>query len=130
MASPFTLVANATATFNLPTTGTITDSLGNVRPVTQQVTATLFLRAAPDQQPVDLPGVEATTVVLSGYAVNPMALDTRIRNGTTGTLSWQGRTHTFTVNARNETYGDTGFIAETLTSKRGDDIRLTLQRQA
>lgn len=128
MASPFTLIANATATFTLPTNGTITDVLGNVIPATETEVVDLFLKATPPTE-ADLPGVNATSTVLSGYAVDPMALDARILQGTTGTLSWQGTTWSFSVLGVNETYGTIGFISTTLTAARGDDIRLSLHRQ-
>lgn len=130
VASPFSLVTNATATFTLPTTGTITDGLGNVRPATITAEVDLFLRAQPEQQPVDMPGIEATTTILTGYAVDPMALDNKITRGTDCTLTWQGQQWTASVEGVNETYGVEGFIAETLTAKRGDDIRLRLLRQS
>ena len=128
MASPFTDVVNATAIFTLPTAGTTTDALGNVIAATESVTATLFLKGRPEVS-AGTPGTEGTLSTLSGYAVDPMALDTRIRQGTEGTLTWQGATHIFEVLGRNIIYGDDGFIAETLTAERGDDITLLLFRQ-
>jgi hypothetical protein len=130
VASPFTQVANATATFSLPAAGTITDSLGNVTPATTTYTASLFLRSDPASQPADLPGVDPTATTLTGYAVNPQALNTAIQRGTRGTMAWQGKTWTVEVQGRNERYGDSGLIADLLTTFRGDDIRLTLIRQA
>lgn len=130
MASPFTAVANATATFSLPSAGTITDSLGNVTPATTTYTAILFLRADPASQPAELPGVDPTATTLTGYSVNPITLNTAIQRGTRGTMAWQGRTWTVEVQGRNERYGDTGLIASLLSQYRGDDIRLTLIRQA
>lgn len=129
MASPFTVVENATATFALPADGVTTDSLGNVIPATTSYEVDLFLKASP-QTVNDLPGIEPTTTVLEGYAVDPMALDSRIVKGTTGTISWQGQTWSFDVAGVNERYGITGFIATTLTAYRGDDLRLNLYRQA
>jgi hypothetical protein len=128
MASPFADVVNATATFTLPATGTSTDALGNVVAATESVTATLFLKGRAEI-PTGTPGTEGTLTTLSGYAVDPMVLDTRIRQGTEGTLSWQGATHIFEVVGRNIIYGDDGFIADTLTAERGDDITLLLFRQ-
>lgn len=128
MASPFTDVANATGTFTLPAAGTVTDALGNVIPATTTTAVSLFLKAGP-QSETDLPGVDATATILTGYAVSPMALDSRITRGTEGTLLWQGATWEFEVVGVNETYGTTGFIATTLTAKRGDDLRLSLRRQ-
>lgn len=128
MASPFTIVENATATFTLPTSGTVEDAYGNVLPATTTTDVTLFLKASP-QAETTLPGVDATTTILSGYAVDPMTLDARIIRGTTGTLSWQGKTWQFDVEGTNETYGGDGFIATTLSTYRGDDIRLALRRQ-
>jgi hypothetical protein len=128
MASPFTDVVNTTATFTLPTTGTVTDALGNVVAATESVAAQLFMKGRVES-PTGTPGAEGTLTTLAGYAVEPMALDTRIRQGTEGTLTWQGATHIFEVVGRNIIYGDDGFIADTLTTERGDDITLLLFRQ-
>jgi hypothetical protein len=128
MASPFADVVNATATFTLPTTGTTTDAFGNVIAATETVTATLFLKGR-QEIPTGTPGTEGTLTTLSGYAVDPMALDTRIRQGTEGTVTWQGATHIFEVLGRNVIYGDDGFISTTLTAERGDDITILLFRQ-
>ena len=76
MASPFADVANATATFTLPTAGTTTDALGNVIAATESVTATLFLKGRQEVS-AGTPGTEGTLSTLSGYAVDPMALDWR-----------------------------------------------------
>jgi len=128
MPSPFADVVNATATFTVPATGTTTDQFGNIIAATETVSATLFLKGR-QEIPTGTPGTEGTLTALSGYAVDPMALDTRIRQGTEGTLSWQGATHIFEVAGRNVIYGDDGFIAETLTAERGDDITILLFRQ-
>ena len=128
MASPFADVVNATASFTLPATGTMIDAVGNVVAATESVTATLFLKGR-QEIPTGTPGTEGTLTVLTGYAVDPMALDTRIRQGTEGTITWQGAVHIFEVLGRNVIYGDDGFISTTLTAERGDDITILLFRQ-
>jgi hypothetical protein len=128
MASPFADVVNATAAFTLPTTGTTTDALGNVVAATESISATLFLKGRAEV-PTGTPGTEGTLTVLTGYAVDPMVLDTRITQGVEGTLTWQGATHAFEVLGHNVIYGYDGFIATTLSAERGDDISLLLFRQ-
>lgn len=130
MTSPFTIVENTTATFTIPAAGTVTDSLGNVRPATTTTTAELFLRADPASQPADMPGVDPLASTLTGYAVSPMTLPAAITRGTRGTLAWNGHTWTVEVQGVRERYGNTGMIAELLAQYRGDDIRLLLLQQA
>jgi biotin carboxyl carrier protein len=96
---------------------------GNVIAATDSVTATLFLKGR-QEIPTGTPGTEGTLTALTGYAVDPMALDSRIRQGTEGTVTWQGATHVFEVLGRNVIYGDDGFISTTLTAERGDDITI------
>jgi hypothetical protein len=138
VASPFTQVANATATFSLPAAGTITDSLGNVTPAMEPVTYTLFLKMggrvgvgalAPASS--DLPGAGYTSEIMEGYCVSPMSLDDRIQLGTTGTLVFAGEPEVaITVIAARFYYGSEGFIGQTLTEKLGHRLRLRRQYQA
>lgn len=124
MASALTALANATATFNLPTVGTTTDLYGNVIPATESVTVSLYLRQSTPQD-TTLPGVNAAVEVYEGYAVTPMALDARIKPGTSGTLSFSNDTAaSCEVLATSYPYGTTGLIGSTVQQVLGDKIRI------
>ena len=124
MTSALSALANATAVFTLPTVGTVTDSeTGNVSPAVETVSATLYLRQG-SAQPSNLQGVDADSIVMEGYAVNPQALDARVRPGTRGTVTMSGRTMTCEVLQERFPYGNTGLIGSTLQTILGDRIRL------
>jgi hypothetical protein len=125
MTSALAGLANATATFNVATVGTITDpDTGNVLPATEALTVSLYLRQGGSSS-ANLPGVDADTEVLEGYAVSPQALDARIKPGTTGTLNFagQGGADCEVISSRFP-YGSTGTIGSTLQQVLGDKIRI------
>lgn len=124
MTSALTALANATAVFNLPTSGITTDAYGNVIPQSESESVTLYLRQA-SPQPEQLPGVDGLVETYEGYAVNPQALDPRIKPGTTGTLSFSGDTpNRCEVIASAFPYGTTGLIGATVQQVLGDKIRI------
>jgi hypothetical protein len=125
MTSALAGLANATATFNVATVGTTTDpDTGNVLPATEALTVSLYLRQGGSSS-ANLPGVDAGTEVLEGYAVSPQALDARIKPGTTGTLNFagQGSADCEVISSRFP-YGSTGTIGSTLQQVLGDKIRI------
>jgi hypothetical protein len=125
MTSALAGLANATATFNVATVGTTTDpATGNVLPATEALTVSLYLRQGGSSS-ANLPGVDADTEVLEGYAVSPQALDARIKPGTTGTLNFagQGSADCEVISSRFP-YGSTGTIGSTLQQVLGDKIRI------
>lgn len=125
MTSALAGIANATAVFILPTVGTITDpDTGNIVPASESLTVTLYLRQG-STNGSDLPGVDADVEVFDGYAVNPQALDARIKPGITGTLNFagQGAVPCEILNTRFP-YGSTGTIGSTLQQVLGDKIRI------
>lgn len=123
MASALTALANASATFNLPTAGTTTDALGNVIPNTEAVTVSLYLRKA--SQVNDFPGVDVEVESYEGYAVSPQALDARIQPGVRGTLTFTGDTAaSCEVVSTRFPYGTTGLIGSTIQQVLGDKIAL------
>lgn len=123
MALPVSL-ANATATLNLPISGTTTDTFGNVIPNTEEIEITLYLRRG-TLTPRDLEGAGVTPVsdVMEGYVLE--ALDSRVKPGVRGTIifSSDAETDCEVVEARFP-YGNTGLIGETLTNVLGDKIRI------
>tara|TARA_R110000868_G_scaffold170954_6_gene406387 strand:- start:485 stop:877 length:393 start_codon:yes stop_codon:yes gene_type:complete len=124
MTSALFALANATAVFILPTVGVITDpSTGNVLPAQDAATVTLYLRQA-SPQPAGLEGVDTDTIICEGYAVEPQALDARIRPGTRGTVTMSGREMTCEVLQERFPYGSTGLLGTTLQTILGDRIRL------
>lgn len=126
MASPLSALTNASAVFTVPASGTTTDArTGNILPNTTTITVTLYLRQNPIPSSADLPGIDVDTEDFEGYAVNPMALDSRIEPGTIGTLTFSGQPAArCEVVAARYPYGTTGIIGATLQSARGDTIRL------
>lgn len=124
MTSALAALANATAVFTLPTVGVTTDpNTGNVLPAEETATVTLYLRQGAPQAS-NLQGVDADTIVMEGYAVEPQALDARIRPGTRGTVTMSGRQMTCEVLQERFPYGNTGLLGSTLQTILGDRIRL------
>ena len=125
MASALQALANAVAVFNLPTVGTTTDlDTGNVVPVTEGVTVSLYLRQG-SRNGSGFPGVDTDSITFEGYAVSPQALDARIRPGVVGTLAFAGQAAIrCEVLQERFPYGSTGLIGGTLQTVLGDRIRL------
>jgi hypothetical protein len=124
MTSALSALANATAVFTLPTVGVITDpDTGNVLPAEETTTVTLYLRQG-SPQAANLQGVDADTITMEGYAVEPQALDVRIRPGTRGTVTMGDREMSCEVLQERFPYGNTGLLGTTLQTILGDRIRL------
>lgn len=130
MTSALTALANATCVFTLPTVGVTTDATtGNVKPNTETVTVSLYLRQG-SPSPSDLPGVDSDVEVFEGYAVSPQALDARIKPGILGTLNFagQGAIKCEVITSRFP-YGSTGLLGTTIQQVLGDKIRLARYTQ-
>lgn len=130
MTSALAGLANATAVFELPTVGTITDpTTGNVLPATETLQVNLYLRQGASSSS-DFPGVDSEVETFEGYAVNPQALDARIKPGVTGTLNFagQGNVACEVIGSRFP-FGASGTIGSTLQQVLGDKIRLVRYRQ-
>jgi hypothetical protein len=127
MASALIALANATASFTVPTTGTTTDpTTGNVVANTETITVSLYLRSFGALELVrGLPGVEVKDDTFEGYAVDPSVLDARIRPGTVGTVSIGGQpAQRCEVLVSRHPYGTTGLVGTTIQQVLGDKIRL------
>ena len=128
MASALNALSNASATFVVAATGVTTDPVtGNVRPAEAEVQVSLFLKA--DRQAgVTFPGVEITETLFEGYALD--TLDTRITEGTPGTLTFAGAdplpVEVVTIRLP---YGKTGLLGETLNAALGERIQLRTREQ-
>jgi len=142
MTSAIAFLANATAVFDVPTAGTITDpTTGNVVPNTETVTVSLYLRNAGGISPSSgtggglpsldvFPGVGVEDESFEGYAVSPQALDSRIVPGIKGTITFGSDAPTpCEVVAARYPFGSTGFLGETLQGILGDKIRLSRYSQ-
>jgi hypothetical protein len=129
MASALRSVVNATVTFQVPTTGVRTDpDTGNVGPATKAVEMELFLKAAAVGQQI-FPGVNVQDTVYEGYAVEPMAFDAAITDGTTGTLRFAGEVPVeCEVLELRLNYGNSGLIGGTLARVLGEKIRLVARK--
>ena len=129
MASALSALANATATFQVPTTGVRTDpATGNVLPATKNVTISLYLKADQASQRL-FPGVDVQDTIYEGYAVGPTAFDVGVVVGTTGTLNFAGEgSLECEVIALRYNYGKTGLLAEVLNNTLGEKVRLLTRR--
>lgn len=125
MTTALAALANATATFQLPTVGTTTDpDTGNILPAMEDVTVTLYLRQG-GRSPANFPGVDTDSITFEGYAISPQALDARIRPGVTGTLAFAGQAAVrCQVLQERYPFGSSGLLGRTLQSIVGDRIRL------
>ena len=130
MTSALTALANATATFAVPTVGTITDPVtGNIVPATESVAVSLYLRQGSNSSS-NLPGVDSEVETIEGYAVSPQALDARIKPGITGTLNFAGQgAVSCEVLSSRFPYGSTGLLGSTIQQVLGDKIRLARYQQ-
>lgn len=128
MATALSALANATATFQVAATGVVTDpTTGNVVPAQESVEVSLFLKA---ERVLDapLPGVEVMETLFEGYALD--ALDVRIVEGTTGTLTFAGeQTVGVEVVGLRLPYGKTGLLGATLGAALGERVRLRAREQ-
>lgn len=125
MTSALAALANATAVFTVPTIGTVTDpTTGNVVPATETLTVNLYLRQGTTKAS-EFPGVDTEVETYDGYAINPQALDARIKPGVVGTLNFagEGDIDCEVINSRYP-YGTTGLIGSTVQQVIGDKIRL------
>jgi hypothetical protein len=124
-------LANATATFTVPTAGTTTDAAtGNIIPNTATVTVTFYLRQGGTSNQ-DLQGVQVEGDAFDGYAIEPQILDARVKSGVTGTLSFAGDAAAPCIVSRARfPYGSTGLLGATLQSTLGDRISIIRYRQA
>jgi hypothetical protein len=130
MASALAALANATATFQVAGTGTVTDpDTGNVMAAGASVVVSLFLKAEKVGYTA-LPGVDVVDTVYAGYAISPMALDPGIVIGTTGTLTFAGEEPVAceVVEVRLP-YGAEGLIGGTLAGVLGQSVRLVARGQ-
>ncbi len=130
MASALQAIVNASATFQVPTVGTVTDPLtGNVSAATEEVTATFYLKR--DRfRPNDLPGVEVYDDIFAGYAIEPAALDARIKRATEGTLTFAAdEPLPCKISQVQGDWGRSGLIGQTLTSVIGDNVRIIRYQQ-
>ena len=124
-------LANATATFTVPTAGTTTDAAtGNIIPNTATVTVTFYLRQG-GTSAQNLQGVQVEGDAFDGYAIVPQVLDSRIKSGVIGTLSFSGDTAApCIINRARFPYGSSGLLGTTLQTTLGDRISLIRYRQA
>lgn len=130
MSSALIALANATAVFTVPTIGVTTDpATGNVIPVTETVTVSLYLERSTFNRN-DLPGVDVDGDVLAGWAVNPAAVDARVKRGIRGTLQWSGEaSQPCVVSEIGGNFGYEGLIGGTLRTVLGDELRIIRYRQ-
>lgn len=139
MASALAALANASVTFQVPGIGMVTDpDTGNVSPVVETVTVSLFLKVRQMEgtvgrfrlsDRVNYPGVDLIEAVYDGYAM--AALDSRIRIGTTGTLTFASETPVpCEVSELRLAYGKTGLLGSVLASTLGETIQLVSRAQS
>lgn len=128
MDSALSALANATATFYVAGVGVVTDpTTGNVEPVTETVTVSLFLKSDKING-TSFPGVEILETVFDGYALD--SLDERITVGTTGTVNFAGEgALSCEVTGLRLPYGKSGLLGATLNAALGERIQLASREQ-
>lgn len=128
MASALKALENATVTFQVAGTGTVTDAAtGNVTATGATVTASFFLKAE-NVAVSTYPGVNAVETVFDGYAMAP--LDARVVVGTQGTVTFAGEAAAACeVTGVRTPYGKTGLLGATLGAALGERIQLVARGQ-
>jgi|TARA_R100000479_G_scaffold25884_1_gene9815 hypothetical protein len=130
MASALSALKNATITFNIAGTGTVTDPVtGNVSAKTTTTTVEFYL-VVTQTNSESFPGVQVTDTLYEGYAVDPKVLPSTVGVGTEGTLDFAGTTgiECEVLEARMP-YGTTGLLGKTLQNVLGDRVRITARTQ-
>lgn len=125
MASALNALANASVTLKVPATGVTTDpATGNVVAATTNITISLFLKAERvDSSP--LPGVDVVETLYEGYALDPVAIDSRVVVGTEGILTFAGGDPIeCEVLSLRLPYGKTGLLGQTLGAVLGERLQL------
>lgn len=130
MASALASLKNATVTFQVATSGVVTDpDTGNVRASITTVSVDCYLKA----QTVDytaFPGVDTTDIIYEGYALSPQALPAGVVVGTLGSLAFsQEEAVECEVLELRLPYGTTGLVGATLSSALGQRLRLVARGQ-
>lgn len=130
MGSALTALANATAVFTVAGTGVVTDATtGNVVPVEDQVSVSLFLKANRVTM-AGYPGVEIVDTLYDGYTVDPAELDQRVVVGTLGTLTFGGEAAELCeVTALRVPFGKTGLLGSVLEEALGTPVQLIARGQ-
>lgn len=125
MASALSAVSNASVTLELPAAGTSVDATtGNVVAAVEPVTFAAYLREG-SRSGAGFPGVDTDTITLEGYAISPQVLDTRVRPGVAGTVTFAGRPpRRCEVLQERYPFGTTGLMGGILQQVLGDRIRL------
>lgn len=126
MASALTALKNATVVFTVADAGTTVDpDTGNVLANTATLSYDLYLRKSGNSER-NQPGVDVISCTYEGYCIAPQALDPRIRQGTTATLTFSADTpEACVVDDLRFSYGTTGLLGSTLQQVLGDKIRLS-----
>jgi len=119
------LARNSSARFIVPSTNVITDSHGNPRADTEELTYLLYLREDVGDEQEDYPGVDVISSTLDGYVVFPSKLDPRIIPGVTGYLAFGNdqETKCVVIDARFD-FGSTVAIGSLLQQVLGDSIMI------
>lgn len=96
--SPFASFANSILRFEVPGAELVTDpKTGNVRPATVVVVVSALLDVAKEPKTAELPGSDATSVYLEGFAVNPMILPSYVGYRAIADATWAGRRGRFVL---------------------------------
>ena len=128
MASALTGLKNASATFTVAGSATITDpETGNIKPVEESITVDLFLKTE-KQRNRQFPGVDIEQTYYEGYVVS--TLDSRVLVGSTGSVTFASEPAVdCEVLELNPPYGKTGLLGGVLAQALGEKIVLVSRRQ-
>jgi hypothetical protein len=119
------LARNGTVRLFVPADNTTTDSRGNVIAVTQEEIYELYLEKQTKNRTLQYPGINSTSSLLVGYCVFDSVLDSRIKPGTRGFVTFSDFPETPCVVLDTMfKYNSVGLIGQTLTNVLGDSILL------
>jgi hypothetical protein len=130
MTSALAALQNATLVFTVPASGTTTDAeTGNVTANTETVTVSAYLKGESVAE-TTFPGVNVITVLYEGY-VTSGSLDSRVKVGTSGTVTFAGQDATeCEVLEVRLPYGETGLLGSILSDALGVKVRLASRTQS
>ena len=115
MTSPFSAIANATITFQIPARGSVTtDDVGNVVLATAPFKVVVYLKklnllSASRIRP--LPGLDDRSTYYEGYTVSPMQLPAEIKVGMKAPATLGRESGHFLINEINADFGSDGIGA-------------------
>lgn len=122
-------IRSARATFNVAGSSASVDLLtGNTVAAPVALAYDLYLEAASELREEKEPGVNYNQGEYTGNCVNPKITDPRLRPGTSGTVTMNGRTFKCRIKDLGAPYGTTGLIGSLLCNSIGTPITIEVEQ--